>query len=101
MMFHGGPPGGGVRGPPGGGPGGRFESDDVLGKVYDSRVIAKLPKYLLPVKRWIGIGALGMLIRTFVTLATPYLIAESTQHIINGNLGGLNIIFLERLVQAH
>jgi ABC-type multidrug transport system fused ATPase/permease subunit len=93
-MFHGGPPGGGFRGPPGGpgGPGGHFDSDEVLGKVYDSRVIAKLPRYLLPVKKWIGIGAGGMLVRTFATLATPYLVAIATNDIVAGNLGGLNVI---------
>jgi len=94
-MFHGGPPGGGFHhGPPGGpgGPGGHFDSDEVLGKVYDSRVIARLPKYLLPVKKWIGIGAGGMLVRTFTTLATPYLVGIATNDIVKGNLGGLNII---------
>ncbi len=92
-MFHGGPGGGHFHaGPPGGGPGSRFDSDEVLGKVYDSRVIAKLPQYLLPVKKWIGIGAGGMLIRTFATLATPYLVALATNDIVKGNLGGLNII---------
>jgi len=94
-MFHGGPPGGGFhRGPPGAGPGGKFDSDEVLGKVYDSRVIAKLPKYLLPVKKWIGIGALGMLIMSLTTLATPYLTAIATNYIFQGNLGGLNIVVI-------
>jgi ABC-type multidrug transport system fused ATPase/permease subunit len=95
-MFHGGPPGGGFHGPPGGpgGPGGHFDSDEVLGKVYDSRVIAKLPKYLLPVKKWIGIGAGGMLVRTFTALATPYLVGIATNDIVKGNLGGLNIIVI-------
>jgi len=92
-MFGGGPPGGGFRGPGGpGGPGGRFDSDEVLGKIYDSRVITKLPKYLLPVKKWIGIGALGMLVSALTTLATPYLVALATNDIVAGNLGGLNII---------
>ncbi len=92
-MFGGGPPGGGFRGPGGpGGPGRGFDSDEVLGKIYDSRVIAKLPKYLLPVKKWIGIGALGMLVSAGTTLATPYLVALATNDIVAGNLGGLNII---------
>jgi ABC-type multidrug transport system fused ATPase/permease subunit len=89
-MFHGGPGGGFHRGP--GGPGGGFDSDEVIGKVYDSKVISKLPKYLLPVKKWIGIGALGMLISSLTTLATPYLTAIATNYIFQGNLGGLNII---------
>jgi ABC-type multidrug transport system fused ATPase/permease subunit len=88
-MFHGGP-GGFHRGPPGAG--GKFDSDEVLGKVYDSRVIAKLPRYLLPVKKWIGIGAGGMLIMSLTTLATPYLTAIATNYIVRGNLSGLNII---------
>jgi ABC-type multidrug transport system fused ATPase/permease subunit len=90
-MFHGGPPGGGFRGPPGG-PGRGFDSDEVLGKVYDSRVISKLPRYLLPVKKWIGVGALGMLIMSLTTLATPYLTAIATNYIVQGNVGGLNIV---------
>ncbi|OGO30184.1 MAG: hypothetical protein A2Z29_07380 [Chloroflexi bacterium RBG_16_56_11] len=87
--------GGFHRGPGGpGGPGGRFDSDEVLGKIYDSRVIARLPRYLLPVKRWISLGAGGMLIRTLTTLATPYLISVATDNIVKGNLGGLNIVVL-------
>jgi ABC-type multidrug transport system fused ATPase/permease subunit len=92
-MFHGGPGGGFHRGPPGA-HGGRFDSDEELGKVYDSRVIGKLPRYLLPVKKWIGIGAGGMLVRTLTTLATPYLIGIATNYIVQGNLGGLNIIVI-------
>jgi ABC-type multidrug transport system fused ATPase/permease subunit len=88
-MFHGGP-GGFHRGPPGAG--GRFDSDEVLGKVYDSRVIAKLPRYLLPVKKWISVGALGMLIMALTTLATPYLVSIAINDIVAGNLGGLNIV---------
>jgi ABC-type multidrug transport system fused ATPase/permease subunit len=89
-MFHGGP-GGFHRGPPGG-PGRGFDSDEVLGKIYDSRVIAKLPRYLLPVKKWISVGALGMLIMSLTTLATPYLVSIATNDIVAGNLGGLNIV---------
>ena len=72
-MFGGGMGGGwhGAVAVAGGGMAGRFDSDDVLGKAYDSRVMARLPGYLLPVKRWIGIGAVGMLIRSLATLATP------------------------------
>ena len=55
---------------------GGFDSDEVLGKVYDSRVIGKLPKYLAPVKGWISIGAGGMLVRTLATLAAPYLVGH-------------------------
>jgi ABC-type multidrug transport system fused ATPase/permease subunit len=73
---------------------GRFDSEDVLGKAYDSRVIARLPQYLLPVKKWIGVGALGMLVRTLATMATPYLVGMGTDYIVKGNLSGLNIVVL-------
>jgi ABC-type multidrug transport system fused ATPase/permease subunit len=96
-MFGGGGGGWGRGGGGGGGGGmhgGRFDSDDVLGKAYDSRVIGRLPKYLLPVKRWIGVGAVGMLVRTLATMATPYLVKIGTDYIVKGNLTGLNVVVL-------
>jgi ABC-type multidrug transport system fused ATPase/permease subunit len=95
-MFGGG--GGGFGRPGGGGGGGgmrsRFDSDEVLGKVYDSRVIGRLPRYLLPVKKWIGVGAVGMVVRTLATMATPYLVGVGTNYIVKGNLHGLNMVIL-------
>jgi ABC-type multidrug transport system fused ATPase/permease subunit len=93
-MFH-----GGGGGPPHGG--GRLhgaldtDEDDVLGKVYDSKVMMRLPGYLSPVKKWMTIGAIGMLVRTFAQLATPYMVAIATDNFIQtGNLGGLGIMAL-------
>ncbi len=74
---------------------GAFDADDVLGKVYDSRVLARLPKYLAPVKSWLALGAGGMVVRALAQLAVPYLVAVGTDRFIQtGNLGGLNIITL-------
>ncbi len=85
-MFH----GGGMHhhGP------GHFDSDEVLGKVYDSRVIARLPRYLAPVKGKITVGAVGMLIRTLTTLALPYLVGQATDYIVAGNFNGLYTIII-------
>jgi len=94
-MFHGG--GGPPHGPHGGG---RFDSEEVLGKVYDSRVIARLPEYLLPVKRWIGLGAFGMLLRTLAILALPRLVGFATDNIIAGDFSGLNIIVIIYIVAS-
>jgi len=94
-MFH----GGGMGGPPHHG-GGRFDSEEVLGKVYDSRVIARLPKYLAPVMGKIGVGAGGMLVRTLAILAVPYLVGEATDYIVRGNLGGLNTVVIMLAVVA-
>ncbi len=81
-MFHGGHGGHG---------GGRFDQDEELGKVYDSRVISRLPRFLKPVVKLIAIGALGMLVRTGATLALPYMVAIATNNIAAGDLGALNI----------
>ncbi|MBI2847850.1 MAG: ABC transporter ATP-binding protein [Chloroflexi bacterium] len=69
------PPSGGRMG------GGRLSSsldaeydDDVLGSPYDSRVIKRLPKYFAPVKKWLVLGALGVLVRSLAGLAIPYLV---------------------------
>jgi len=83
------------RGYPGGGGHlhGAFDEDEVLGKVYDSKVISRLPKYIAPVKSWLALGAAGTVIRSLAALALPYLVAVATDRfIIEGNLGGLNII---------
>jgi ABC-type multidrug transport system fused ATPase/permease subunit len=86
-MFHGGGPGFH-------GHGGRFESDEVLGKVYDSRVIGRLPRYLGPVKGWISLGATGMIVRTLATMASPYLVGIATDYIIGRNLSGLGMMVI-------
>ena len=91
-MFHGGP------GPFGGH--GDFDSDEVLGKVYDSRVIGRLPKYLAPVKGWISIGAAGMLLRTLAALAAPYLVGVATDRIIAADFSGLGITVILFVVMA-
>ncbi|MFC1957927.1 ABC transporter ATP-binding protein [Chloroflexota bacterium] len=72
---------------------GAFDADEVLGKVYDSKVIARLPKYLATVKTWLILGGSGALIRSLAALAIPYLVAVGTDRFIQtGNPGGLNII---------
>ncbi|MFC1920497.1 ABC transporter ATP-binding protein [Chloroflexota bacterium] len=108
-MFHGGGGGGGMFGGGGGGgrgggggpggPGGRMlsaqdiDEDEEFGKLYDSKVVARLPKYILPVKKWLGLGAIGMIVRTLAQLAVPYLVGTATDRFIQqGNLSGLNII---------
>jgi len=74
-----------------------IDADDAqaLGKVYDSRILARLPRYLAPVKGWLALGVTGMLARSLATLAIPYLIATGTDRFIQtGDIGGLNIIAL-------
>jgi len=95
-MFHGGgPPGMGRGGPPGGGRLGSAldtDEDEELGKLYDSKIIARLPKYLSRVKGWLALGGSGMLIRSLAALAVPYLTGMGVDYIHAGNLTGLNIV---------
>ena len=120
-MHGGGPPMGGMGGPPhgggrgggrpGGGRGGRAgarrltsaldaDFEEELGKVYDAKVIARLPKYLIPVWRPIAIGGAGMVTRTLVHLAVPYLVALAVDYILTGNLSGLNTIAIALVIIA-
>jgi len=89
-MFH---------GPPGhGGPMGRLGSaldDEITGKIYGRGVITRLPRYLAPVKSWLGLGALGMVLRSLGMLALPYLVGVATDNYIQtGDLSGLDSIVL-------
>ncbi len=93
-MFHGGGPGGPFGGH------GDFDSEEVLGKVYDSRVIGRLPKYLVPVKGWISVGAAGMLVRTLAALAAPYLVGVATDRILSADFSGLGIVVILFVVVA-
>ncbi|MFC1941224.1 ABC transporter ATP-binding protein, partial [Chloroflexota bacterium] len=88
-MYHGGGSSGGSRRHS------TIDEDEVLGKVYDSRVIVRLPKYLARVKAWLALGTVGVLIRSLAQVAIPYLVAVAIDRFIQtGNLGGLNIIVL-------
>lgn len=87
-MFHGGG-GGGFAHRHGGG---QFDSDEVLGKVYDNRVVARLPKYLAPVKGWIGIGFIGIILHTLSVLALPLMAGIALNNMIKGDFGALSIV---------
>jgi len=71
------------------------DDDETLGKVYDSRVIKRLPKYLAPAKTWLALGAGGMVVRSLAALAAPYLVAVAVDDYIRaGYFGGLNIVVI-------
>lgn len=84
----------------GGGPGGgqlpsTFDADKVMGKVYDSRVIRRLVRYLGPVRSDLTLGALGVTIRSVSTVALPMLVGTATDALIgDGDLARLNTTIL-------
>jgi ABC-type multidrug transport system fused ATPase/permease subunit len=90
-VFHGGGGGGGGFAHR---HGGDFDSDEVLGKVYDNRVVARLPKYMAPVKGWLSLGVVGMVLLTLATLTLPYLVGIATNNMISGDYSGLVIILV-------
>ena len=67
----------------GGGPGGRLHGaidagdDDALGKIYDTKVMRRLPKYMGWVKGHIAIGAAGTVIQTATILLLPWLVSKA------------------------
>jgi len=93
-MFHGGG-GGGFAHHHGGD---QFDSDEVLGKVYDNRVVALLPKYLAPVKGWIGIGFIGIILHTLSVLALPLMVGIAVNNMIKGDFSALSIVAIVYLV---
>ena len=84
----------------GGGPWGgqlpsTFDADKVMGKVYDSRVIRRLVRYLGPVRSDLTLGALGVIIRSVSTVALPVLVGTATDALIgDGDLARLNTTIL-------
>lgn len=84
----------------GGGPGAgqlpsTFDADKVMGKVYDSRVIRRLVRYLGPVRSDLTLGALGVILRSVSTVALPVLVGMATDALIgDGDLAQLNTAVL-------
>ncbi len=69
------------------------EDEEVLDRIYDWRVIRRLPQYLALVKSWMVLGAIGMVLRSLASLALPYLMAIATDRFIRrGDLNGLHMI---------
>ncbi len=86
-MFSGGGPGPQIRS-------GAGEGEEALGKLYDRGMMERLGEFLSPVKWHLVIGAVGVVIRTAVNLATPYLVGIATNQIVAGNMNGLTIAIL-------
>ena len=75
---------------------GALDTGDIeLGKIYDSKVLNRLPKYLRPVKKWLALGFVGMVMRTLSQLGIPYVIGQATDVFIKaGDVNGLNTVAL-------
>src|SRR5476649_1584703 len=69
----------------------RGHDDDVVGKVYDSRLMRRLFGYLSPYKLQAGISAIATLLKAASDVAGPYfvLVATDTYLAPSGNPGWL------------
>ena len=77
------------------------DRDDALGKVYDIKVIKRLPKYMAWVKKYLALAGIGTVLRTFTNIAIPFVVALVTNNYIrNHNINGLNIAVLVYLALA-
>jgi ABC-type multidrug transport system fused ATPase/permease subunit len=71
------------------------DEDTILGKVYDSRVMGRVVKYLGHVKLPLVLAAVGTLVTSLTSLAMPYLVAVATDNYIQTkNINGLTIVAL-------
>jgi ABC-type multidrug transport system fused ATPase/permease subunit len=70
------------------------DEDEILGKVYDRRVIGRLPKYLAWVKSRLALAATGTALRTAANLVMPYLVGVAVDSMVKGNFNALNIAAL-------
>jgi ATP-binding cassette subfamily B multidrug efflux pump len=60
------------------------ESDDVVGKAYDGRLMRRLLTYLRPYKLQTGIAALAILIKAGADVAGPFLVAVAVDTYMSG-----------------
>jgi ATP-binding cassette, subfamily B, multidrug efflux pump len=74
--------------------GGLYE-DEIIGKAYDRRLMARFVRYLAPY-RWLVLGALALLPpATAAKLAQPYLLKMAIDnHIVQGRMEGLPLLAL-------
>jgi ABC-type multidrug transport system fused ATPase/permease subunit len=71
------------------------DEDTILGKVYDSRVMGRVTKYLGQVKLRVSLATAGTLVTSLTSLAMPYLVAVATDNYIQTkNINGLTVVAL-------
>ena len=69
------------------------DSDDILGKAYDARLMSRLLKYLFPYKLQVCLALLLLLLIAGTRLVGPYLTKVAIdRYILNGDLQGLSYI---------
>jgi ABC-type multidrug transport system fused ATPase/permease subunit len=70
------------------------DQDEVLGKVFDRSMMARLAEYMGRVKSHLILGGIGVIVRTAANLVTPLLVALAINRIKDGNLDGVTVVSL-------
>ncbi len=69
------------------------DSDDILGKAYDARLMSRLLKYLFPYKLQVCLALVLLLLLAGTRVVGPYLTKVAIdRYILNGDLQGLSYI---------
>jgi ATP-binding cassette subfamily B protein len=68
--------------------------DEVFGKAYDSRIVARMVRYFAPFKVALPLTIASTLLYTFSIVANPWLVREAVNYTAAANLAGLNSIVL-------
>ena len=61
-----------------------LDEAEALGKFYDQRVVSRLAAYALPHKFLMALSAVGIILYTGSSLATPWLIGYGVDHFVKG-----------------
>jgi ATP-binding cassette, subfamily B, multidrug efflux pump len=71
-----------------------IQDDEILGKAYDSKLVARLGTFVAPYWRRVGVALLLMLFGAAVELAPPFLVRTAIDGpIARGDVGGILPIF--------
>lgn len=73
------------------------DSDEILGKIYNSKVLRRLTEFMALVRLPLSLGATGVILRTAANLVTPFLVAIATNNIVAHKVDGLTIAVLAYL----
>lgn len=62
-----------------------FDDEVILGKAYDSKIMKRLLKYVLPHKKWVSISLITLLIFKTLALSTPFILKNVIDEAIVNN----------------
>ncbi|MBT5877150.1 MAG: ABC transporter ATP-binding protein [Candidatus Latescibacteria bacterium] len=77
----------------------QFQEDEITEKSFNASLLWRLIGYLKPYWRWVSVAFVLILLTAFFRQATPYLTKVAVdEHIIPGDLAGLNAVCITFLI---